>query len=406
MQATQAIAVIGTFDSKGEEHLFLKAAIEKRGLSTRMVNLGTKGPAPFAVDDDLFHEVIEKMQASPQGRDELIEQMAAAGQALIRGLWEKGEIAGIMAAGGGTGTHLCSRIMRVLPLGVPKVMISTVASRDMSEIVGTRDITMMHSVVDILGVNSISGRILDKAAAAVCAMAQSQWQPADEKPRIGLSFFGFITPAAEKIHACLEKMGYEVIPFHANGMGGTAMEELAAEGNFIGILDLATHELADHLMNGYCGNIGPQRFEPVPGKDIPRLVVPGGLDCAVLEFTRDHIPEQYADRRILFYDFRSAVRLRMEETLTLAGQLARKLNRHTAPVRVLNPTQGWSAADGEDGPLYAPEISHAFMKELGRQLDPKIRITEVELHINETQFAQLAAEKMDEMIRAGNAERS
>jgi uncharacterized protein (UPF0261 family) len=394
-----SIAVIGTFDSKGEEHLFLKTAIENRGCSTLTVNLGTKGPASFPADVDLFRaHTLSGAQDSPD-RDKAIEQMAAEGAALIRRRWEKGEIAGIIAAGGGTGTHLCSRVMHVLPLGVPKVMVSTVASRDMAEVVGTKDMTMMHSVVDILGVNGISGPILDKAAAAVCAMAQSRWQPPREKKRVGLSFFGFITTAAEAVREHLENMGYEVIPFHANGTGGMAMEELAAEGLFDGILDLATHELADHLMHGYCGAIGPGRFEPVPGDDIPRLVVPGGLDCAVLEFTRNSIPAQFADRQIFFYDFRSAIRLSRQETLTLAGQLSEKLNRHRAPVRVLNPTLGWSEADKADGPLYAPEINQAFMEAFTRRLQPQISVSDVEAHINAPQFARRAAEVMDEMIQ-------
>jgi uncharacterized protein (UPF0261 family) len=167
---------------------------------------------------------------------------------------------------------------------------------------------MLHSVADLLGVNSVSGRILDKAAAGICGMVQSNWQPDHNKKRIALPFFGFITPAAEATRHALEKRGYEVIAFHANGTGGMAMEELAAQGYFDGILDLATHELADHLLDGYCGDIGPQRFEPVPGLSIPRLVVPGGLDCAVLEFTRHDIPDPYKDRKIFFYDFRSAIR--------------------------------------------------------------------------------------------------
>jgi uncharacterized protein (UPF0261 family) len=277
-------------------------------------------------------------------------------------------------------------------------MVSTVASRNMAAVVGTKDVTMMHSVVDILGVNSISGRILDKAAAAVCAMARSRWEPSEDKPRVGLSFFGFITPAAEEIRAQLEARGYEVIPFHANGTGGMAMEELAAEGYFAGILDLAAHELADHLLDGYCGGIGPGRFEPVPGRDIPRLVVPGGLDCAVLEFTRNSIPARFADRPIFFYDFRSAVRLSPEETLTLADQLADKLNRHRAPVRVLNPVGGWSEADRPAGPLYAPHISGMFMQAFKAKLQPAIRVCDADAHINDPAFAEQAAQMMDEMI--------
>jgi uncharacterized protein (UPF0261 family) len=290
--------------------------------------------------------------------------------------------------------------MHELPLGVPKVMVSTVASRDMSRVVGTKDIVMIHSVADLLGVNSISGLILDKAAAGICGMVNSHWQPAGEKKRIALPFFGFITPGAEATRQALESLGYEVIAFHANGTGGMAMEELAEEGYFHGILDLATHELADDLLDGYCGGIGPQRFEPVPGRIIPRLIVPGGLDCAVLEFTRQNVPNQYQDRKIFYYDFRSAIRLNLDETIHLANQLAEKLNQDPANVKVLIPMKGWSGADQEGGPLYDPETNSVFIRTLKEALNPQIEIQEVDYHINDSGFAAIAANLMNAMIQS------
>ncbi len=394
MLTEPTIAVLGTFDTKGEEHLFLKKAIESNGLSVLSIHVGTKKPSSFPVDIDLFAE-----QKQTADRDEAIGAMLARGQNRIRALYEAGRVQAVISAGGGSGTHLCTGIMRVLPLGVPKVMVSTVASRDMSSVVGTKDITMMHSVVDLLGVNRISGAILHKAAAAVCAMVRSQWQPEKEGQRVALSFFGFITQAAEQIKAYLEDFGYEVIAFHANGTGGMAMEELAAEGYFDGILDLATHELADALMDGYCGNIGPGRFQPVPDRRIPRLVVPGGLDCAVLEFTRDHIPTDYQDRKIFFYDFRSAIRLNEEESVTLANQLATRLNQAPEMVKVMDPQKGWSAADHPDGPLHDPDISKRLMVTLMSQLAPQIDVIVADHHINDMAFARLVANEMDRMIQ-------
>jgi uncharacterized protein (UPF0261 family) len=279
-------------------------------------------------------------------------------------------------------------------------MVSTVASRNMADIVSTKDITMIHSVADLLGVNSISGKILDKAAAAMCGMVQSQWQPDQEKKRIALPFFGFITQGAEATRQALEKLGYEVVAFHANGTGGMAMEELAREDYFHGILDLATHELADKLLDGYCGGIGPERFEPAPGKSIPRLVVPGGLDCAVLEFTRNNVPPSYKDRKIFFYDFRSAIRLNVEETTSLANQLAEKLNKDAPNIRVLIPNKGWSEADRAGGPLYDPEMNSLFTRKLKEALNAQIEIREVDHHINDTAFARIAAKMMDEMVQA------
>ena len=399
MEKRSAIAVLGTFDSKAEEHIFLKEQIEQRGLRALTINVGTRTPSPVPVDIDLFKNVTENVPDIPDGRDNIINAMLHEAKVQINKLHGDGKISGIISAGGGTGTHICTTIMRELPLGVPKVMVSTVASRNMADIVATKDITMIHSVADLLGVNSISGNILDKAAAAICAMAQSQWRPAEVKKRIALPFFGFITAGAEATRSALEARGYEVVAFHANGTGGMAMEELAAEGYFDGILDLATHELADHLLDGYCGAIGPQRYEPVPGRSIPRLVVPGGLDCAVLEFTRQNIPDQYKNRKIFFYDFRSAIRLNIEETTCLANQLAEKLNRDAANIKVLIPARGWSEADREGGPLYDPEMNLVFTRRIKEVLDPQIEILEVDRHINDSAFAQAAATLMDKMIQ-------
>jgi uncharacterized protein (UPF0261 family) len=248
-------------------------------------------------------------------------------------------------------------------------------------------------------VNSITGMILDRAAGAAFGMVQAQWKQAQEKKRVALTMFGFITKAAEAIKESLGEMGYEVVAFHANGTGGMAMEELAAEGYFHGILDLATHELADDLMDGYCAGIGPERLEPISGLEIPRLVIPGGLDCAVLEFTRNNIPDKFRDRNIFYYDFRSAVRLSLEETRFIAGQLAEKLNKDISKIKILIPTRGWSEADGEGRPLHNPVVQNEFMKTLRHHLDPKAEIMEVDLHINDSSFAELAAKAMDKMIR-------
>ncbi len=393
------IAVLGTFDSKGDEHRFLKERIEARGAGTITVHTGTRTASPFPADHDLFREVISGLPEGKRDRDRSIQAVLEAGRILIRKLHQQGMIQGVVSAGGGTGTHLATGIMRALPVGVPKVMVSTVASRDMSQVVGTRDITMMHSVADILGVNSLLGPILDSAAGAVCGMARPTWAPGKGRRRIALTMFGFITAAAEAVKAKLEAMGYEVIAFHANGTGGTAMEELAEEGLFDGILDLATHELADELKGGYCRGIGPQRLAPPPGKPLPRLVVPGGLDCAVLEFTRETIPIEYRDHPIFFYDFRSAVRLTVDESVIIAKQMSEKLNLRPEGLRVLIPWGGWSEADGPGGPLQAPEISRALVDRLRRELDPVIPIEESEFHINDPAFAETAARVMHKMLQ-------
>ena len=399
MKKKPAVAVVGTFDSKGEEHLFLKNCIERRGLPTLTVNVGTKKPSSFSADIDLYPKVKRSLKGHSGDRDQAIETAIVHARKVIRDLYDRGEIAGMISAGGGTGTHLGTSIMRVLPLGVPKVMVSTVASRNMAKTVGTKDITMMHSVVDLLGVNSISGIVLEKAAAAVCGMVRTDWKPKGRKKRIALTFFGFITRGAEEIKRSLEAMGYEVVAFHANGTGGMAMEELAREGYFDGILDFAIHELADELMGGYCRGIGPERLEPPAGRPIPRLVVPGGMDCAVLEFTRNTVPHEHRNRKLFFYDFRSAIRLNRKETATLAKQVVGKLKLDPAHVKVLVPKRGFSEADQASGPLFDPPMNAFFVRELKQGLNPLLEIREADYHINDAAFARLAAEMMDAMVR-------
>ncbi|MEW6267236.1 MAG: Tm-1-like ATP-binding domain-containing protein [Thermodesulfobacteriota bacterium] len=392
MKPRKAIVVLGTFDSKGEEHLFLKQAVERRGHPVLTVNVGTRRPEVFTPDYDLRPD-------RPLERDLAIQTVIDRARGLVRDLHARGEISGLVSAGGGSGTHIATQVMQVLPLDVPKVMVSTVASRNMATVVGTKDIIMMPSVADLLGVNSISGLILDRAAAVVCGLAGAGHEPSAGRKRIALTMFGFITRAAEMIKARLEAAGHEVIAFHANGAGGLAMEELAREGRFDALLDLATHELADSLKpGGYCHLIGPGRLEPVPG--LPRLVVPGGLDCVVLEFTRDTVPLEYRDRKIFFYDFRSAIRLSLEESRGLGLDLAERLNRARPWVRVLVPLKGWSEADRTGGPLYDPEAAAALLEALKTRLDARVPVREVDRHINDPAFALEAAQEMEEMLAA------
>ena len=399
MNKEKYIVILGTFDSKGEEHQFLQNRIRVRGLGTLTINIGTKGQPSFSPDFDLFAKVQEAAKGRTLPRDEAIKGIVVRAISLVQSLHLREKIAGIVSAGGGTGTHMGTSVMRVLPMGIPKVMVSTVAAKNMKEIVGTKDITMMHSVIDLLGVNSISGMVLDRAAGAVSGMARDQWNPGKRKKRIALTFFGFITQGAELVKQALNDMGYEVVAFHANGTGGMAMEELASERYFDGILDLATHELADEIKGGYCSGIGPSRLMPHPGASIPRLVVPGGLDCAVLEFTRETIPPEYRDRKIFFYDFRSAIRLDENETIFLAGQLAEKLNCSPTTSRVMIPLLGWSEADSREGPLFDPALTRTFVKVLKQKLDSGIEIKEENFHINDLSFAKTVARTMDEMVK-------
>lgn len=391
----KSIAIVGTLDSKGEEHLFLKKIIESRGYTTITIDVGTSGSSKFPPDlsvSKLIH--IKEME-----RSVMVEAIIRKAREVILDLYHQGKIGAIISVGGGTGTFVGTSIMKILPLGVPKLMVSTVASRDMSQTIGTKDITIMHSVVDMLGLNSISRLILARAAGAVCGMMSADSGAERESPRVALSLYGFVTQAAENIKSILEENHFEVIPFHANGTGGMAMEEMMEESYFDGILDLATHELVDAMFGGYCGGIGPQRLVSPEGVDTPRLVVPGGLDSAVLEFDSHSIPEQYKDRKIFFYDFRSAIRLTADESGSLARILADKLNQSHNPIKILIPLKGWSEADREGDVLFDPESSHAFCETLEKALKPDVEVRQVDYHINDKEFAQEAADIMISMIK-------
>lgn len=389
-----SIAVMGTLDSKGQECLFLKQAVIRRGMGVITINIGTLGRPAFTPDLDLGVR-------GGMPREEAVEQVVRAAKAELKELQRSKRISGLISCGGGTGTHMATAVMRELPVGFPKVMVSTVASRDLSGIVSTSDITMIHSVADLVGINSVTGKILDQAAAAVCAMAAAQWAPEARRGSIAMTNFGFVTEAAQRIRRLLEDKGYEVVAFHANGTGGRAMEEMAAQGFFNGVLDLALHELADDLMGGYCRGAGAARLSCFGQRGLPRLVVPGGLDCAVLEFTKESVPERYLGRKLFFYDFRSAIGLEPQESAQLGRDLALRIRNYSGPLRILVPSLGWSEADGPGMPLHDPGSREAFLVALQEDLPPGRKVERVEAHINEERFALEAVRLMEELLKEG-----
>lgn len=401
---SKAIMVIGTLDTKGDEVRYLKEQIEARGHETIVVDVGVLNETPFQAD-------VTRQEVAKAGGLSLPEILASsdrrvAVQTMMDGaikianeLHQTGKLSGVVAVGGGTGTHICTGVMRTLPLGVPKLMVSTVASRDMSQEIGTKDITMMHSVIDMLGLNAVSKKILANAAGAIVGMVETDVGLTPTRPLVGLTVFGFCTEGAMHVKSLLEARGYEMVAFHANGTGGMAMEDLVDQGVLSGVLDFATHEFADQLYGGYCGGIGPGRLEAAGRRGIPQVVVPGGLDCIVLEFdSPETIPPQFRDRKIFWYDFRSGVRTSKEEMKTLAQTIAGKLNKARGPVKVVIPLRGWSEADGEGAPLHEPETNQVFIAELKRLLRPQIEVIEVDAHINEPEFAEAAVATLDEIM--------
>jgi uncharacterized protein (UPF0261 family) len=398
------VAIVATLDTKGEEADFLRKLIHQHDCDTMLMDVGTLHPPMTPAD--VSREQVSEQAGVPfstveqrQERRFAVETMIRGGAALSRSLVADKRLSGIIALGGGTGTHIGMGIMRGLPLGLPKLMVSTVASRDMRELIGTKDIAVMHSVVDILGLNPISRALLTNAAGSICGMVKATGPIVSEKPIIGMTSFGFITEGAMKVKHKLEQLGFEVAPFHANGTGGMAMEDLIGQGLLHGVMDFALHEFADQLYSGYCGGIGPTRLEAAARAGIPQVVVPGGLDCIVLEFSSpETMPPAVKGRKVFWYDFRSGVRTSPEDVRKLAETIARKLNQAKGPVCFAIPMLGWSEADCVSGPLHEPETNHLFVTEIRNLLRTDIEVLSIDAHINDEQFADVVTLKLRELM--------
>ncbi len=399
------VVVVGTLDTKGEETGYLCQRISEYGQSVLVIDVGTLDPP--TVDADISRtEVVESAGSSLtelQNRNDrrfAVETVIRGASRIVSELYREGKVAGIISVGGGTGTHIGMGVMRSLPLGVPKLMVSTVASRDMSKLIGTKDIAIMHSVADLLGLNAVSRKILANAAAAISQMATEATEVKSDRPIVALTSFGFITHGAMQVKAALENLGYEVVPFHANGIGGMAMEDLVEQGIINGVLDFALHEFADALYGGYCGDIGPTRLETAGTLGLPQVIVPGGLDCIVLEFDSErNMPPAAVGRKIFWYDFRSGVRTNCADMSRLAEIISGKLNRAKGPTKILVPMRGFSEADQLGGALYEPETNRFFVEQLRERLNGSIDMLAVDLHINDPEFASLAATTLHSLMK-------
>jgi uncharacterized protein (UPF0261 family) len=278
-------------------------------------------------------------------------------------------------------------------------MLSTVASRDTREYVGTKDIVMFHSVADILGSNEFMRLLLGQVSSAVCGMIEQDRKMNKEKPMVAVTAYGINSTCATHAEPFLLKRGYEMIAFHANGVGGMAMEEFVAEGLVAGVLDFTTHEIADEMFGGYCKGIGPMRLETAGRFGIPLVVAPGGLDNAVFSPSYP-MPPQLKGRRTHSHDIRFAVRMEPEEMRTFAQIMSEKLNRSKGPLHILIPKKGWSEADKEGMALFDPKTDHVFVEELKKLLQPHIPLEEMDVHISDPAFARRAVEVLDAMIRS------
>jgi len=399
----KTIAIIGALDTKGDEFAFLKTEIEKRGCGTLVVDTGVLGEAKF--EADISRERVA--QAGESSLSQLIEQrdrgeamavMTRGVAEISRQLYEAGKIDGIISMGGGGGTVIGTSAMRALPVAFPKLMVSTLASGDTAPYVGTTDITMMPSVVDVAGVNRISRRIYTNAAGAICGMVTGEIEAADDKPLIAASMFGNTTTAVDHARGIMESEGFEVLVFHATGTGGRTMEALVADNYIAGVLDITTTEWADEVCGGVL-SAGPHRLEAAAQAGIPQVVVPGCIDMCNF-WARDTVPEKYAER--VFYEWNPNVTLMRttpEENQRMGKIFAEKLNAASGPVAVLIPLKGFSQLDLEGQPFYLPEASQAFVNALKGDLRQDIPVTEMDYDINDPGFSGKVAETLIGLLK-------
>jgi uncharacterized protein (UPF0261 family) len=400
----KTVVVVGALDTKGAEFQYVKELLTQRGLQTLVVDFGVMG-APLFTPDISRAEVaaagggdLERLR-SGEHKDEAMRTMAAGLAAVVRRLHAEGRLDGILGMGGSGGTSIATTAMRTLPVGVPKVMLSTMGGGDVSPFAGTKDITFMPSVVDVAGFNRISRQIYANAAGAIAGMVEGAAPPsAEEKPLIAASMFGNTTVAVDHARELLEAKGYEVLVFHATGTGGRTMEDLIADGYITASLDMTTTELADEVCGGIL-SAGPERCLAASRAGIPAVLVPGCVDMANFGGV-DTVPERYRGR--LLYEWNPNVtllRTNVEENRRIGEMLAAAANAATGPVAFLFPLGGVSMLDSVGHEFWDPEADRACFETIKAHLRPGIPVIEMPENINDPRFSERAATTLLEMLR-------
>lgn len=403
-QPNQSILILGCFDTKGQDFAFLRKAVLELGETIITVNTGVMGPCTeFPVDyeaqevaAETGHLLEELRKTNDRGYAVKIMGMGAA--QLVAKLVAENKIKAAIGMGGGGGTYIALSAMQPIPFGVPKFCISTAAAKDLSRQMGSKDITLMPSIVDVAGLNNISRILIKQAAAAVVAMSNVTHQKDESsKGTIAISMFGNTSACVDECSVLLRKEGYEVLAFHANGAGGRTMESLISENCFDAVLDITTTELADDLCAGIC-SAGPDRLNAAAEAGIPQVVVPGCLD--MVNFAQlDTVPQQYKKRQL--YSWAPDVtlmRTNEEENEILGKRLAEKINKSTAPVAVLIPLKGISQVDVEGGIFYKPAANKALFDSIKNNTVDFIPVTETDLHINDKAFAKMLVDALLKLL--------
>ena len=400
------VLLVGALDTKGVEYAFVKDLIEAAGLQTLVVDFGVMGQP--ALEPDVSRAEVASAAggdlaylASGTHKDEAMRTMAQGLAAVVERLYREGRFDGVLGMGGSGGTSIATAAMRTLPVGVPKLMVSTVGGGDVSAYAGSKDITFMPSVVDVAGINRLSRAIYANAAGAIAGMVQTEAEAtAQERPLIAASMFGNTTAAVDHARGLLEDEGYEVLVFHATGSGGRTMEDLISDGYIAGCLDMTTTELADEICGGVF-NAGPDRVQAAPRQGIPTVIVPGCVDMANFGGI-ETVPDHYRERTL--YEWNPEVtllRTNDEENRQMGAMLAAAANAGQAgKVSVLIPLGGVSMLDSEGDRFWDPDADTACFDALKNDLRADIPLVESDANINDPEFAERAVALLLEMLRA------
>lgn len=400
----KTVAIIGTLDSKGEEFEFVKNVIEDLGIKTLMIHSGVFEPTVKAdiSNTEVAAAAGEDMKEIAKKKDRaLATQVLSKGmEKLLPDLYSQGKFDGVISFGGSGGTALATAGMRALPMGVPKVMVSTMAGGDVSAYVGSSDIFMYPSIVDVAGINSISQRIFINGAHAIAGLVQFKTDvKKSDKPLIAATMFGVTTPCVDFARDYLEKCGFEVITFHATGTGGKAMEKLVESGYFKGVLDLTTTEWCDELFGGVL-NAGQHRLEAAGKSGIPQVVSVGAVD--MVNFGPiDTVPSKYANRNLYKHNpMVTLMRTTKDENRLIGEKIAEKLNASESPTILILPLKGVSMLDDEGQAFYGIEEDKVLFDTLRELVDKsKVEIVEMENNINDQEFAETAAQKLIDLMK-------
>ncbi len=401
----RTVVLLGTLDTKGHEYAYLRERVREHGCDVELVDVGILGD-PLVEPDVTRQEVASAAGADVRAlaeagdRGAAVETMARGAAEILSRLHAAGRLDGVASVGGSGNAAIASYAMRRLPVGVPKLVVTTLASGDTRPYVGATDLTMTYSVVDIAGVNRVSERILANAAGAIAGMAKATVPPREaERPLVAASMFGVTTPCVTRARERLEELGYEVLVFHQTGTGGQSMEELARAGFVIAMLDVTTTELCDELVGGVLP-AHPKRLEVAGELGIPQVVSLGALD--MVNFGPfETVPEQFRGRTLYKHNPTvTLMRTTPEECAELGRRIARKLNAATGPTALFVPLRGVSTIDVEGQVFHDPTADEALFETLREHVDAsRVELRELDLDVNDERFALAMANRLHELCR-------